>query len=80
MHNFNLIFKTIKNHCKEIEVPNSRCFQELNEIFASQNTFMSVDYYLSVLHDLELIKYSSETKTIWLTEKGMLIENLFDPN
>ena len=78
MNNFNVVFTTIKEYCKEVEVPNYKCYKEIEQIVESNKIFLSAHLYLEILEDMGLIKFNHAAKTISLTEKGMNTCKLFD--
>jgi hypothetical protein len=69
---------TIKEHCKEIEVPNHKCFIEIEKIVADNKIYLSAELYLEILHDVGLIRFNKITKTIILTEKGQMTNKVFE--
>ena len=78
MNNFNVIFMTIKEHCKEIEVPDHKCFKEIEQIVATNKIYLSTELYLEILHDIGLIRFNKITNTIALTEKGHTTNKVFE--
>jgi len=76
MNMFNEVFISIKDYCNKKEIKTgSDCFEEI-----AQGLDLSVhqlDFYLSTLQTLELIKYSWNNKTIQLTAFGKKQDRLF---
>ena len=75
MNNFNAVFETVKKHCDHSRVTGGSQFEAI-----SQETgipFERLDFYLSTLQDLGLIKYSFSEQVIELTSFGSKQEKLF---
>ncbi len=78
MNNFNGVFTTISESCKEPNTPNYKCFQEIQKMADSKKYKLSVTCYLEMLEEMELIRFNRSCKTIALTEKGKSTDKLFN--
>ena len=76
MNNFDLVLTTIKEHCKETNVPNKECFEKVKAGLEEKDQ-SQLDFYLDFLQDLGLIQYSGSNKLIVLTERGKYTSTLF---
>lgn len=73
---FNVLYAIIRRHCKIENAIYSDCY----DIIQSQigvDKHRNLDFYLSFLQDLGLIKYSSTKKEIALTTLGKNTEFVF---
>jgi predicted transcriptional regulator len=76
MNNFNVLLATIRQHCLQANEPSSDCFEIVKSALDSAY-HEHLDFYLSFLEDLGLIKYNNKEKTIAITDKGILTEKVF---
>jgi hypothetical protein len=75
MNNFNLILAAIRRQCTLVNVPYNDCIEEVRSELDSTH-HEHLDFYLSFLQDLGLIKYQTTDRTIILTELGKKTERL----
>jgi hypothetical protein len=74
MNNFNQIFLAVKKHCSDGCSEDGR-FYNISE--TANVPIEKLDFYLSTLQDLGLIKYSWKNQTIHLTNFGKKQQRLF---
>jgi len=77
MNNFNLVLDTIRQHCKEVNVPDQECFGVVQEQMDIKDEYL-LHFYLDFLQDLGLITYNDQSKLIILTERGKHTDQLFN--
>jgi hypothetical protein len=70
MNNLGVVFRSIKEHCKEAGTSNEKCFSTLEKLEINRQLFLSLYLYIEVLQSLGLIKFNNYTRAITLTEKG----------
>ena len=76
MNNFNTVFIIVKNCCeKGYTAP--ECFEKIAEELRHHRQMNAPQQYLDALQDLGLIKYSTNSKSIALTDKGKRTDTLF---
>ena len=77
MNTFNSVFLAVKEYCsRNSETPAGvNGFAEIS--YKADVPFEKLDFYLSTLQDLGLIKYSWVDKTVILTKFGKMQERLF---
>lgn len=76
MNNFNIVHSAIRKRCVRVDEPNSDCISSiLTDLDPSYHEH--VDFYLSFLQDLGLIKYDAASRTISITERGKNTEQIF---
>ncbi len=76
MNNFNTVFLAVKKYCGDKGVTeDSSCFEAISK--ATKIPLNRLDFYLTTLQDLGLIKYSITDGYIKLTAFGKKQERLF---
>jgi hypothetical protein len=76
MNNFNIVHSAIRKSCSEPDVPNEECLKQIkSELHESYHEH--IDFYLSFLQDLGLIKYEDGGKIISITEQGRNVPEVF---
>ncbi|MBX2906546.1 MAG: hypothetical protein KF744_10940 [Taibaiella sp.] len=76
MNNFNIVHAAIRKRCDRVNEPNADCIDAiLQELDATYHEH--VDFYLSFLQDLGLIKYNHATREVSITERGKNTEQIF---
>lgn len=77
MNNFDVVFLKIKEHCRDADIPDKTCFEQLKKMYEEDNFLLPVYCYLEVLQVLGLIKFDTHSEEITLTGKGMEAESVF---
>lgn len=75
MNAFNSVFLAIKECCNNVNCGGKDCLAEVS--YRSGVPLDRLNFYLNILQDLGLIKYSWDDKTIHLTGFGKMQERLF---
>jgi predicted transcriptional regulator len=75
MNKFNEVFLAVKSCLTENEKHESECFSSVAE--RANVPIEKLEFYLSTLQDLGLIKYSTKDRTIKLTSFGKKQDRLF---
>jgi hypothetical protein len=77
MNNYNFIFSVIKNYCvTNGTVLSKEIYYQLVERVKNKKIDL-LDAYLEVIQTVGLIKFCKKERTIYLTNKGATVENLF---
>lgn len=76
MNNFNIVHAAIKKRCVRVNEPTADCIETiLGSLDSAYHEH--VDFYLSFLQDLGLIKYDPSSRTVSITERGVNTEQIF---
>lgn len=76
MNNFNIVHSAIRKSCSEPDVPSERCLEQIKTEL-HEDYHEHIDFYLSFLQDLGLIKYEDGGRLISITEHGMNVQEVF---
>ena len=76
MNNFNIVHAAIRKRCTSVDEPSADCMEHI--LAALDSAYHEhVDFYLSFLQDLGLIKYDAATRMVSITERGRNTEQIF---
>jgi len=76
MNNFNTVFVIVKKCCEK-GYPAPECLDKIAEELKQHSQMNGLQQYLDALQDLGLIKYSNNSRSIALTDKGRHTDTLF---
>ncbi len=76
MNNFNIVHLAVRKSCSEPYVPNEKCLEQIKSDL-HESYHEHIEFYLSFLQDLGLIKYEEEGRLISITEQGLSVPEVF---
>jgi hypothetical protein len=76
MNNFNTVHAAIRKRCPHANVQSEDCLDHIKEVL-DEVYHVHIDFYLSFLQDLGLIKYEDGGRKITITERGKATEKIF---
>jgi len=76
MNNFNIVHLAVRKSCSEPDVPNEKCLKQIKSDL-HETYHEHIEFYLSFLQDLSLIKYEEGGRLISITKQGLSVTEVF---
>lgn len=76
MNNFNVVHAAIRKRCPHANMPFEDCLDHIKNAL-HEDYHEHIEFYLSFLQDMGLIRYEDGGRVITITERGRATEQVF---